>query len=124
MLVYDASGHNNERILGINYDAYRRTHRIAIDIENPFEQRNIDWVNEVYRILLKYRRAGSMHGLNCEWDYILIGNDTIRPNYTGFFQTVLEITLVKEVRGIEESGFGDDQVPNPEDVEQEIQVEI
>ncbi len=107
--VYDSAGHNNERILGINYEGYRRTHRLTIDVMNPLEERNIRWLDEIYRILLNNRRSYKLRRDKYDWDYIQIGTDTYRTGYVGFYHTTLEITLVKEFFGIKSDGFGEEK---------------
>lgn len=99
-------GRNNQRY-GINYDSVKRTHRISIDVQNPENrQRHYDWMNEIYRILMKYRRAGKCRLQG--WDYIEISNDTFRQGYTRFYHDVMEINLIREVRLISSGGYGTD----------------
>lgn len=98
-------GRNNTRG-GINYDAYRVTHRICIDIQNPVNrERHFEWMNEVYRILLKFRRAGR-NQLN-GWDYYEISGDSFKPGYIKYYHDTIEFTLVKEMKCITQSGFGE-----------------
>lgn len=104
--VYDASGINNERIVGTNYEGYRRTHRITIDIMCPLEERSIRWLEEIHRILLNNRRSYKLRQDTYDWDYLQIGTPNPRTGYVGFYHTVMEITLTKEFKGIDTNGFG------------------
>ena len=97
-------GRNNQRY-GTNYDAVKRTHRICIDVQNPENrQRHYDWLNEIYRILWMFRRAGKnkLKG----WDYLEISNDNFKQGYVRFYHDAMEINLVREVKTIHSNGFG------------------
>lgn len=106
--------------VGINYDGMRMSHRICIDVQNPENrERHYDWIQELFRIFLKYRRAGRRQ-LN-GWDYIEISNDVFKHGYVNFYHSTFEINLMTEVRPILQSGFGDVECreiePEPEDMQ-------
>ena len=95
----------NSSIVGINYDGSRRVSRITIDMQNPENrERHNEWVNEVLRILNKFRRAGK-YQLN-GWDYMEPPSVTRRTGYTKYYHSTIEVTLVREVKGYRSSGFG------------------
>ena len=89
---------------GINYEYTKRVRRLGIDIQNPENRdRHFAYVNEVIRILMKYRRAGrSQLG---GYDYLEINNITDRQGYTNYYHTVMDISLTAEVSPIPYSGF-------------------
>ena len=95
----------NPTKLGINYDGARRVARITIDMQNPENrERHIRWLNEILRILDKFRRAGK-YQLN-GWDYMEPPSVTRRTGYTSYYHSVIEVSLVREVKGYRSSGFG------------------
>lgn len=90
---------------GINMDSYKVTHRISIDLQCPINrERLFAWTRELSRILQTYRRAGKyqLHG----WDYIDMTSWQMKSGSTAFYQAVLDISLVREVKPMCESGFG------------------
>lgn len=96
----------------INYDSMRWTHRICIDIQNPVNrERHYAWMNEVYRILWKYRRAGryQLGG----WDYFDISNESYKPGYVAYYHATIEINLVREVKRLPGGGFGEPPIAPP-----------
>ena len=74
-------------IVGIDYDALKRTMTISFDIQNPqYRERNLMWTREIIRILRHFRRAGrtKLNG----WDYLeitMVNNKD--QNYVGYYQT-------------------------------------
>ena len=92
--------------VGINYDAMKMSHRICIDVQNPENrERHYNWLQELYRIFFKYRRAGrkKLQG----YDYIELPNEVFKHGYVNFYHSTFEINLVTEARPIFQSGFGD-----------------
>lgn len=109
---------------GTNYEFTKMVRRMGIDIQVPENrERKYRYVNEVLRILMKYRRAGPdrLGG----WEYLEIGTITDRQGYVNFYHTVIEISLTRECNPLIQAGFGNDCrrpecpcdpcVPNPND---------
>lgn len=118
--IYVYSLGKNIAKVGINYDGMRTTHRICIDVQNPVNrERHYAWMNEIYRILMKYRRAGKRQLKG--WDYYDVSNESFKHNYTSYYHDTLEISLVREVKPLIQSGFGDIQCesefPEPDDMQ-------
>lgn len=108
--IYDL-GKNMSR-QSINYDSMRWSHRICIDIQNPVNrERHYELMNEVYRILMKYRRAGryQLGG----WDYFEISNEQYKSGYVAYYHATIEINLIREVKPLPDSGFGDGPIAPP-----------
>ena len=79
---------------------------ISIDVQNPkVRDRHYAWVREIIRILRKYRRAGriKLHG----WDAIEVTTVGKRNNYVGYYQSVIEVKLVREIVPLSGNGLGD-----------------
>ena len=90
---------------GINMDSYKVTHRISIDLQCPMNRdRLFAWTRELSRILECYRRAGKYQLKG--WDYIDMSSWQMKQGSTAFYQSVLEIALVREVKPMRQSGFG------------------
>lgn len=101
--IYDM-GRNIPKF-GINYENVRRVRRLGISIQNPENrERHFAYVNEVIRILMTYRRAGpdKLNG----YDYLEISAISDKQGYTNYYDTSLDISLIKEVARIPYSGFG------------------
>lgn len=101
--IYDM-GRNIPKF-GINYENVRRVRRLGISIQNPENRdRHFAYVNEVIRILMTYRRAGPdrLNG----YDYLEISAISDKQGYTNYYDTTLDISLIKEVARIPYAGFG------------------
>lgn len=104
ILVYDGTM-NSAQIMGINYAHVRTTRTLSIDVQNPkVRDRHYAWVREIIRILRKYRKAGrqKLHG----WDAIEVTTVAKRNNYIGYYQSVIEIKLVRELTPLSGDGMG------------------
>lgn len=109
IFVYDM-GRSFPTPRGINYEQTKRNRRLSIDIQTPENrERHFAYVNEVIRILMKYRRAGPdrLGG----WEYLELGNISDRQGYVNFYHTVAELNLVVECSPLSRSGFGLDCRP-------------
>lgn len=105
ILVYDST-YNSAQQMGIGYTHIRASRNISIDVQNPkVRDRHYAWVREIIRILRKYRRAGriKLHG----WDAIEVTTVGKRNNYVGYYQSVIEVKLVREIVPLSGNGLGD-----------------
>lgn len=105
ILVYDGSL-NSAQIIGINYTTVRSTRTLSIDVQNPrVRERHYAWVREIVRILRKYRKAGrtQLHG----WDAMDVTTIAKRNNYVGYYQSVIEIKLTREITPLSGDGMGE-----------------
>lgn len=100
--------------IGIDYGNVRKVHRMAIDVQNPVNrERHFAYCNEVLRILNLYRRAGP-----CKlpgWEYVDFSNFSYKQGYTKFYQSVLDMALVRELQPLAPSGFGTACRPDEEE---------
>lgn len=105
ILVYDNT-FNSAQQMGIGYTHIRANRSISIDVQNPkVRDRHYAWVREIIRILRKYRKAGriKLHG----WDAIEVTTVGKRNNYVGYYQSVIEVKLVREIVPLSGNGLGD-----------------
>ena len=92
--------------IGINYGNVRKVHRMAIDVQNPMNrERHFRYCNEILRIIQKYRRAGPCV-LKGGWEYIEFSNFSFKQGYTKFYQSVMDMALIRELQPLEAPGFG------------------
>lgn len=97
-------GVSNSRV-GINYEAVKRTHRLSVDVQTPVNrQLHFDMCNEVYRILMSFRRAGK--DVLGGWDYMDVTANGFKSGYSAYYQDSMDVTLTSEITIIESPGFG------------------
>lgn len=101
---------------GIDYGSVREVKRVSIDVQNPTnEERHYRWVNEVLRIIQRYRRGGPCMlegGVYLDWSGV-----TDRLGYTNYYHSVLDVAIIREVKPLAESGFENPCKPCGDDVQ-------
>jgi len=88
----------------IDFKSERFQHNIGIDILNKDPARHFRWVREIINILEYYRRAGQSKNLN-GWDFMEISKKQKKPGYTNFYNSIIEVKMIKTVYKLPYDGF-------------------
>lgn len=88
----------------VDYRTLGRSSYLSIRIACPLRKTMFSWSNEVYRILMQYRRAGPdvLNG----WEFLEIQSERPMQDLSGWFSTTFDIKLTRPHQPLESDGFG------------------
>ena len=102
--VYETS--HSAQVSTTDYRTLDRESHVSIRISNRFRDVHYAWVNEIYRILMGYRRAGA-EKLN-GYTHMEMFVDKVTNDASGWYVTTMEIRLIAPCMPILSPGFGDE----------------
>lgn len=102
--VYQMTGSSAQA--SIDYRNVNLTAYVGIKVSTRFRETYYEWVNEVYRILYAYRRAGprKLKGMM----FLDIINLKPQNDLSGWYAGTFDVRLVSHSRPIISAGFGTD----------------
>lgn len=108
--IYVYSLGRRQTISSVDYRSLERHAQVAIRIANPDRDRHYQWCNEVYTILMRFRRAGTqvLNG----YEYLEVTDDSSMNDLLGMYVTTLQVRLTGFAHPIHSSGFGVDDMGN------------
>ena len=100
--VYQISRYNS--VSSTDYGTIQRTSFIAIKLQTRFRHKFLEYMQEVYRILMAHRRIGSrkLGG----YTYFEIINDRVTNDLTGWYACTLDVKLTAYTFPVKTGGFG------------------
>lgn len=101
--VYETS--HNDQVSTTDYRTLDRESRVSLRISNRFREPHYMWVNEVYRILMANRRAGTK--LLNGYTHMDVVVDRPYNDASGWYVTTIEIKLISPHMPILSPGFGE-----------------
>lgn len=104
--VYQISRYNS--VSSMDYRTLQRTVFVSIRSTAPFRDMLYRMVDQIYKILLAYRRAGQKDLMG--YTYLEVINDRISNDLTNWYTDTLDVKLTSYNYPIESDGFG---IPKP-----------
>lgn len=92
------------RITTSDYRTYERRSEITIRVSNRFRDEHFRWAQEVYRILMEWRRAG-IYKLN-GYSRIEVTSDHTDRDLSGYYASSISLSLINHAVPIESVGMG------------------
>ena len=101
--VYETS--RSAEVSTTDYSTLNRISHVNIRVSNRFRDVHFMWMNEVYRILMANRRAGSelLNG----YTHIEVVTDRPFNDASGWYVSVIEVRLISPHMPIMSPGFGE-----------------
>lgn len=100
--VYETS--HSDQVSTTDYRTIQKESRLSIRVSNRFRDVHYMWVNEVYRILMANRRAGTK--LLNGYTHMDVVVDRPYNDASGWYVTTVEIKLISPHMPIMSPGFG------------------
>lgn len=90
----------------IDYRCLNRTSYVGVRVSNQNRERHYAWCDEVYRILMAFRRAGPkmLNGMQ----FLEVINDKFQNDLSGWYTTTFDVRLVSYSKPVVSAGFGTD----------------
>ena len=102
--VYVA-GTPKPRISTTDYRTLDKSVRVNIKLDTRRRDTHFLWGEEIVRIILANRRKGRRNQVGAS--YLELGSVRPLPNESGWYTTIIEVTLVYHNMAIRSAGFGD-----------------